>query len=265
MTVTGAQQVDDRRFYSAADYRVMCSGSRSTADVVVPLLEGLLSPRSVVDVGCGTGEWLAAWKRRGVTSVAGIDGPWLDPEVLVIDADEFHARDLEQRLDLDRGFDLALCLEVAGYMRRDRVEVFVDNLVGLAPAVLFSAPIPYQSDKVDRPTLEWPDYWAARFADRGFVCLDALRSRLWHDERVEPWIAQNALLFLHEDELRRRPGLTGQVTGCPHALVHPEIYLDAAARTPMDLVRRTVADLPGVRPLRQLLGNKRTSGTRAPG
>ena len=34
--------------------------NRPSAEVVVPLITDMVSPRSVVDVGCGVGVWLAA-------------------------------------------------------------------------------------------------------------------------------------------------------------------------------------------------------------
>jgi hypothetical protein len=36
------------------------------------LLSPLYMPTSVVDVGCGRGAWLKAWKEKGVTKVVGL-------------------------------------------------------------------------------------------------------------------------------------------------------------------------------------------------
>ena len=56
------------------DYADWLSGSLESARVVVPLLVEATSPRSVVDVGCGIGSWLAAFQEAGVEDVLGVDG-----------------------------------------------------------------------------------------------------------------------------------------------------------------------------------------------
>jgi ubiquinone/menaquinone biosynthesis C-methylase UbiE len=51
----------DRSFYSAVDI-----WARDSAEQIVPIVTSLIRPRSVVDVGCGTGAWLAAFAKHGV-------------------------------------------------------------------------------------------------------------------------------------------------------------------------------------------------------
>ncbi|MGH9522534.1 MAG: class I SAM-dependent methyltransferase, partial [Terriglobales bacterium] len=48
-------------------------GSLRSAREVVPLLIRMVAPESVVDVGCGTGSWLAAFRESGIYDVMGID------------------------------------------------------------------------------------------------------------------------------------------------------------------------------------------------
>ena len=43
----------------------------------MPRVLELLPVKSVVDVGCGDGNWLSAFARRGVADIYGIDGPWM--------------------------------------------------------------------------------------------------------------------------------------------------------------------------------------------
>src|SRR5262245_22788740 len=44
----------------------LLEGSRRSAEQVVPLVLELIRPRSVIDVGCGTGSWLAVFQEAGV-------------------------------------------------------------------------------------------------------------------------------------------------------------------------------------------------------
>lgn len=46
----------------------------NSAEIIVPYIMELLSPKSVVDVGCGVGQWLSIFKKYEVNKVVGIDG-----------------------------------------------------------------------------------------------------------------------------------------------------------------------------------------------
>ena len=48
---------DTPRYFNASG-----SGSRSSAEVVVSMLMDWLKPASVIDLGCGTGKWLATFR-----------------------------------------------------------------------------------------------------------------------------------------------------------------------------------------------------------
>jgi hypothetical protein len=58
---------DDTFFASQRD------GSLRSANVVAPLVNDLLAPRSVCDIGCGVAAWLRAW-RDVVEDICGVDG-----------------------------------------------------------------------------------------------------------------------------------------------------------------------------------------------
>ena len=50
--------------------------SYKSAKKYAELLFKLFSPTSVVDIGCGRGAWLKAFKEHGVKKCLGIDGDW---------------------------------------------------------------------------------------------------------------------------------------------------------------------------------------------
>jgi len=86
--------------------------SRGSASVIVPLVNEATHPRSVVDVGCGLGAWLAVFAEHGVDDVLGIDGPWVDRTLLEIPPGAFRVADLHEPIEAERRYDLTLCLEV---------------------------------------------------------------------------------------------------------------------------------------------------------
>jgi len=228
--------------YSTRYYRIQAAASRLSSDIVVPMVVELVRPRSVVDVGCGMGAWLASFSECGVKDVFGIDGDYVDRAQLQIDETCFTARDLTRPLDIDRRFDLVVSLEVAEHLPESAAAPFVQSLVSLGQAVLFSAAIPYQGG-TGHLNEQWPEYWAALFAEHDYVPIDCLRRRIWNNPSVEWHYAQNILLYVHRDTLDASPALSAEYARTSLdqlALVHPRKLLnqcDPRYLSPTSLVR----------------------------
>ena len=230
--------------YSSDYFRRIEEGSRHSAEVVVPLVIDLVSPESVIDVGCGTGAWLSVFVAHGVSDVAGVDGDYIDRRALRIPVDLFIPHDLEQRLTLDRSFDLVVSLEVAEHLSADAAERFVESLTSLGPVILFSAAVPGQGGD-NHVNEQWPSYWADLFAARGYLPIDCLRDELWGREEVEWWYSQNTILYAQQSYIRRDPRLSRalqQHGGRPRSLVHPRaLEVAALTRQAADDVARIAA------------------------
>ena len=214
--------------YDRAFYENTADAVRRSAEVIVPTVVELVAPRSVVDVGCGTGTWLSVFRAHGIEDVLGVDGDYVDRELLTIPVNRFRPADLRQSLALDRAFDLVLSLEVAEHLPGDCAATFVSSLVRLGPVVLFSAAVPFQGG-TDHVNEQWPDYWARLFRTHGFVPIDCLRGALWDDDRVVWWYAQNVLLYADERHVDRHPELeraSRRHGNRVPALVHPKRYLE---------------------------------------
>ena len=69
---------------------------------IVQYVLEVIQPRSVVDVGCTTGEFLAAFKEYGVEDIQGIDGDYVRRDLLSIPQESFKALDLNRPFTLDR-------------------------------------------------------------------------------------------------------------------------------------------------------------------
>ena len=201
--------------------------SRSSAQEIVPLVIDLIHPKSVIDVGCGTGAWLSVFRDHAIEDVHGMDGSWLDADMLLIPAQRFSPADLNKPLPVSRRFDLVISLEVAEHIPAERAGAFVDSLIALGPVVLFSAAIPGQGG-THHVNEQWPDYWAGLFGERGYAVIDCIRNKVWQNDRVEWWYAQNTLMFVRRDHLDRHPGLRrelDQTSSTRLSLVHPKQYL----------------------------------------
>lgn len=118
----------------------------SSPEIIVPLLMELLNPQSVIDIGCGTGNFLSVFKKNGIKKVLGIDGKWARKDLLFryLTEQEFIETDFEEPIMIEGKFDLALCLEVAEHIPEEFADSFVANLCRLSDVVVFSAAIPSQ-------------------------------------------------------------------------------------------------------------------------
>jgi SAM-dependent methyltransferase len=210
--------------YDSQFFAIQRAGSLRSASVIVPIVNDLIAPRSVCDVGCGVGTWLRTWSDLGVSQICGLDGDYVDESELMIDRRFFIRHDLRRALPGIGTFDLALSLEVAEHLPADRAESFVTDLTSLAPVVLFSAAIPKQGGTV-HINEQWQDYWADLFKARGFTAFDVVRPLIWNDERVDRWYSQNAILYCREELAQNYPALS-IARVLPLSLVHPKQYIE---------------------------------------
>jgi SAM-dependent methyltransferase len=221
-------QDHDPGFYDSGFYDDIDEMSRSSAAAIVPWLVAALAPGSVVDVGCGRGAWLAAFKNAGVDDILGLDGDYVDRKALHIDPGAFRAVDLQAPPDLGREFDLVVSLEVAEHLPGSQADDFVRFLTGLGPQVLFSGAAPGQGG-VHHVNEQWPAYWADRFQSHGYRAVDVVRNRFWNDDRVAFYFAQNVVVYARHDvasHVASRLGPTMSPNGGLLPLVHPGM-LDA--------------------------------------
>ncbi len=217
----------EQQLYTRTFYEWHQDGSLQSAREVVPIVLELVNPQSVVDVGCGTGAWLSVFKQAGVTDCLGVDGDYVEPSLWLIAPEEFVSHDLKQPLKLGRTFDLVVSLETAEHLPADCADRFVASLTTLGNVVLFSAAIPFQGGD-GHINEQWVEYWAGRFQQRGYQAIDCLRERVWGNDRVQPWYAQNLLFFVRHDALDQYPHLAQAATQSHRpgmlSLVHPRTY-----------------------------------------
>ena len=210
------------RGYNSKFYREL-EQTRSSAGEILPIVFELLQPASIIDIGCGTGHWLAAAAELGISDFLGIDGEWALKAKLEIPRENFLPHHLSAPLSVNRKFDLAIALEVAEHLPESQARGFVQMLCGLSDKVLFSAAIPGQGGR-HHVNEQWPVYWADIFVEFGFDCFDLLRPRIWENPRVLWYYAQNCMIFA------RKGAVKGPIPQRPLSLVHPQLWISQVQR-----------------------------------
>lgn len=210
--------------YTDQFYRTLQEGARKSAREIVPLVLELTQPQSVIDIGCGVGSWLSVFRAYGVEDICGVDGAYLDQTLLEIPAERFLSCDLTQPFSVERRYDLVVSLEVAEHLPADGARVFIESLTRLGSLVLFSAAIPFQGG-TEHINEQWPEYWAEHFQEKGYVAIDCLRRKIWRNENVEWWYAQNILMFVAQEVLENYPVLKKEYEfagSSQLSIVHPK-------------------------------------------
>lgn len=180
--------------YTDGYYKQIIEGSRRSAKAVFELLfkKGVIKSLecSVMDVGCGIGEW-----NNDNPNYYGLD--YKAPvKRLLMPKERYTDENLEQSMRIsDKRFDLCLCLEVAEHISTDRAGLLVQRLCEISDTVLFSAAIPGQGG-VGHINEQWQSWWADLFAKSGYYPhkLD-IRKELRTNPEVEIWYKNNAVLY----------------------------------------------------------------------
>ena len=191
--------VYDEDFYN--DQR---DGSFKSANTIVPMVREFIKPKLVMDIGCGLGTWLSVWKKYGA-EVLGVDGDYVNREMLYIDKEEFISANLaENYVEVDGKFDLVESLEVAEHLPESRAREFVRNLTEISDVVLFSAAIPFQGG-TNHINEQWQSYWADIFAEFGYVPIDCIRTQPEKLNNVIMCYGQNIIIYVRETALSTYP------------------------------------------------------------
>ena len=217
------QYAYDTSFMSLSKY-----SSQSSADhIIQSLIVAPLAVASVLDIGCGPGTWLAAWRRRGATDIHGVDGPYVRASQLDIEPHFFTPADLSGPLDLARRFDLVQSLEVAEHIASAASETFIKNLTGHSNGlVLFSAAPPGQGGEFHVNERSY-EFWRGLFREHGYRPFDYVRPLIGGVANVSYWYRYNIVLYVRDDRIGGLPAAiacTRVPDGTPIPDVSPVLF-----------------------------------------
>jgi SAM-dependent methyltransferase len=210
--------------YSSSFFEGNAVNSMRSARPVLQILRDLYSPTSIVDIGCGSGAWLATAETLGFDVLRGYDGPWADPAKYTSPNIDFVPVDMEQAdFELDRRYDLAISVEVAEHLSADRADFIVGKLCAASDVVLFGAALPMQGG-VHHIHEKPLTYWKDKFRDNGYEAFDIIRPAVWDNNDVLRWFRQNTVLYVKQGSPVLDPAKLHEMEDHIWDVVHPRTF-----------------------------------------
>lgn len=219
-----SDRIQDVKGYDEKFFGEMVTTSGKAAQYIVPDLVKLFKCKSVLDLGCGTGEWLLEWKKSGVKDILGVDGDYVDRKTLKISGNEFSVHNLETPFDAGRKFDFAMSVEVAEHLPEEAADNFVTSLTRHSDIIMFSAAVPGQVGTW-HINEQWQEYWQKKFEAQGYETIDYVRKKWWLNPHIVWWYRQNIFLYIKKDTWTHHPELLklrSKYSGIQMPLIHPD-------------------------------------------
>lgn len=168
-----------------------------SAKAVVEIMIKHFAPKSVVDIGCGAGIYLAEFLKNDV-AVTGFDGsPAAQVASLVGDKIKLH--NLCQPLKLNHQFDLCLCLEVAEHLEETCADKLINTLANLSKTIIFTAATPGQGPiSIGHINEQPPAYWQKKFEQKNFLIDKQLTEKIRREmieQNVVWWLTKNLMIL----------------------------------------------------------------------
>ncbi len=131
---------------------------------------------SALDLGAGTGHYSLTLADLGIDTWA-IDISEYAP---IFEQDSIHAlcEDLQEPLDLERTFDLVLCIEMAEHLPESAADILCDTVVSHASNVIVFTAAPPGQGGTGHINCQPPNYWLAKLRMRGLHYLPEETARI---------------------------------------------------------------------------------------
>lgn len=165
------------------------------ANNIADWIKEVVSPKKVIDIGCGPGTYVYSMRNKGLNSF-GYD---LDERV---DGKKFLTR--KSIFDIEDNADMLICMEVAEHIPAQFSQKIVDKLVGMldnAGILLFTAGHIGQGG-VDHINCRPKEYWEHLFTKKSLIRCPTLENQLQlyiKRSNYMGWLLTNFMIFYKDD------------------------------------------------------------------
>lgn len=164
------------------------------SEITLAPLVNFFNVKAIADFGCGDSNWLAAAENLGVEILTGYERS-RDIVVPLVHPKHIKIQDIGFPIEFKDRCDMALCLATADKLYEGRANILIDNLTACADVVVFSAATP--DDTGSGLNNKQPhSYWHKKFADRGYIPFDNIRSYMNQQSCLEWWYRKNIYVYV---------------------------------------------------------------------
>jgi len=137
------------------------------ANIVRNAIREVIPAKSMIDVGCATGDIVKAFMDKGLCAM-GLEGTDACVPHLVIPKAHLIIHDLRKPLDHGLKYELCICFEVMEHIEPEYADILVANLTSLSNSILISAALPGQGGHY-HVNCQFPGYWDDKFGNLGYA------------------------------------------------------------------------------------------------
>ena len=182
------------QYYYDSDVEVT---SVQSAAIMAKSIVERFKPRTIIDVGCGTGALLDAFRKLNC-DVYGLE--YSESGLAYCKRRQLPVRkfDIEKDQIDTAQYDLAVSFEVAEHLPPWIADRFVGLLCKASPLVIISAATPGQGGK-DHVNEQPHAYWMEKFDRYGYFYDEGNSARLsagWKLAGTAPWYSENVMVFV---------------------------------------------------------------------
>ena len=172
------------------------------AEYFAPKIVKYFKPKYVLDVGCGSGQWLDEYRKHNIIT-KGIEGsinahPVMSDETKEV-VIQWDLRDTIQEEDYN--IDFVQSFEVAEHIEEEYADIFLYNIIKNDPYIVLLTAAPPDQHGFQHVNCQEKEYWIAKMKNMGYLfdqdLLDEVKS--WDTPEGCPfWWPHNLMVFNKE-------------------------------------------------------------------
>lgn len=158
-------KIDLDFFYNNSFSIEQASRNKPYTFQMAKILKEELKPNSIIDFGCGSGDILKECKKLNI-NILGIDGSKYCVRNSLIK--EIYKQDLRKSFNLNKTFDLGICLAVGEHIGEEYSEQLIENIIRHSDTILFASATE-GTIGIEHINCQSVEYWINKFEHYNYI------------------------------------------------------------------------------------------------